>query len=380
MAPTSFTHTSPVVRRRKSRVSGGGLAVGVHVGRQPQRCGPGPDAALERVQPPLGPRPPVGPEVAGEHRTAAPGALLAGDPVEARCQGGVGAGGLGGEVRLVPGRVQADPGVALAEQPEVAPELFGGREDLGAAVGAEEADERLDALLARGREPAVLYGQSRPPRATSSKGTVTRTRLMPVAAKRGSVMLVGTLSARPISGPRPPSAARRVSAHGPRWRGLRGGEGPHAAPPGAWPVWWVWAAALRRKRAARRPRRRRASRPRGRPGLRSGGSWSTRAACADAQRRRPSREARRAPGPAFGRYSPADAQLPPDHLRVPDERARLGAHEGHARVAGLRRSRRPGRRRPDPVQHLLHPREGGHAGWRGTWARPSGSRPRSPTE
>ena len=28
--------------------------------------------------------------------------------------------------------------------------------------------------------------------------------------------------------------------------------------------------------------------------------------------------------------------LPPHHLRVPDERARLGAHEGHARVARLR--------------------------------------------
>ena len=51
--------------------------------------------------------------------------------------------------------------------------------------------------------------------------------------------------------------------------------------------------------------------------------------------------------------------LPPDHLRVPDERARLRADEGHARVARLPRVARPRGRRPDPVQHLLDPREGG---------------------
>ena len=52
--------------------------------------------------------------------------------------------------------------------------------------------------------------------------------------------------------------------------------------------------------------------------------------------------------------------LPPDHLRVPDERARLRAHEGHARLARLRRGGGARRRRPDPLQHLLDPREGGH--------------------
>src|SRR4051794_35394510 len=53
--------------------------------------------------------------------------------------------------------------------------------------------------------------------------------------------------------------------------------------------------------------------------------------------------------------------LPRDDVRLPDERARLGAHEGHARVARLRRVRRRARRRPDPLQHLLDPREGRRA-------------------
>ena len=48
----------------------------------------------------------------------------------------------------------------------------------------------------------------------------------------------------------------------------------------------------------------------------------------------------------------------PHHLRVPDERARLGAHEGHARLAGLHRGRPSRRSRSDPLQHLLHSREG----------------------
>ena len=50
--------------------------------------------------------------------------------------------------------------------------------------------------------------------------------------------------------------------------------------------------------------------------------------------------------------------VPRHHLRVPDERARLRADEGHARVARLRRGARARRRRPDPLQHLLDPREG----------------------
>ena len=54
-------------------------------------------------------------------------------------------------------------------------------------------------------------------------------------------------------------------------------------------------------------------------------------------------------------------ELPRHHLRVPDERARLGADEGHARVARVRRGAGARGRRPDPVQHLLDPREGRRA-------------------
>ena len=46
------------------------------------------------------------------------------------------------------------------------------------------------------------------------------------------------------------------------------------------------------------------------------------------------------------------------HLRVPDERARLRAHAGDARVARLRGGREPRGGRPDPLQHLLDPRVG----------------------
>ena len=56
--------------------------------------------------------------------------------------------------------------------------------------------------------------------------------------------------------------------------------------------------------------------------------------------------------------SRSDEEVPPHHLRVPDERARLRAHEGHARGARLRRGGRARRRRPDPLQHLLDPRVG----------------------
>ena len=51
--------------------------------------------------------------------------------------------------------------------------------------------------------------------------------------------------------------------------------------------------------------------------------------------------------------------LPRHHVRVPDERARLRADEGHARVARVRGGAGARGRRPDPVQHLLDPRVGG---------------------
>ncbi len=56
-----------------------------------------------------------------------------------------------------------------------------------------------------------------------------------------------------------------------------------------------------------------------------------------------------------------DEDLPRHDLRLSDERARLGADEGDARVARLPRGRRPRPGRPDPVQHLLDPREGRRA-------------------
>ncbi len=50
--------------------------------------------------------------------------------------------------------------------------------------------------------------------------------------------------------------------------------------------------------------------------------------------------------------------LPPDDVRLPDERARLRADEGHARVARLRGGAGARGGRPDPVQHVLDPRVG----------------------
>ena len=52
--------------------------------------------------------------------------------------------------------------------------------------------------------------------------------------------------------------------------------------------------------------------------------------------------------------------LPRHDVRLPDERARLRADEGHARRARLRRGRGARGRRRDPLQHLLDPREGRH--------------------
>ena len=59
------------------------------------------------------------------------------------------------------------------------------------------------------------------------------------------------------------------------------------------------------------------------------------------------------------RYIDRDgAPLPRHHVRLPDERARLRADAGDARLARLRRGREPRRGRPDPLQHLLDPRVG----------------------
>ncbi|CAA9554749.1 MAG: tRNA-i(6)A37 methylthiotransferase, partial [uncultured Thermoleophilia bacterium] len=55
------------------------------------------------------------------------------------------------------------------------------------------------------------------------------------------------------------------------------------------------------------------------------------------------------------------APVPPDDLRLPDERARLGAHQGPARVLGTRRGRVAGRGGRDRLQHLHDPREGGRS-------------------
>src|SRR5215207_2161756 len=60
-------------------------------------------------------------------------------------------------------------------------------------------------------------------------------------------------------------------------------------------------------------------------------------------------------------YAVSREGVPRHHLRVPDERARLRADEGDARVARLPRGARARGRRPHPVQHLLDPREGGRA-------------------
>ncbi len=54
----------------------------------------------------------------------------------------------------------------------------------------------------------------------------------------------------------------------------------------------------------------------------------------------------------------ANGDVPRHHVRVPDERARLRAHAGHARVARLRAGPGARRGRPDPLQHLLDPRVG----------------------
>ena len=54
---------------------------------------------------------------------------------------------------------------------------------------------------------------------------------------------------------------------------------------------------------------------------------------------------------------PADAQLPRHDFRLPDERPRLRADQGHARGARPRRGARPGRGRRARLQHLHDPRE-----------------------
>ena len=68
---------------------------------------------------------------------------------------------------------------------------------------------------------------------------------------------------------------------------------------------------------------------------------------------------RRPPAPDAEIGSSNDLEVVPrHHVRVPDERARLRADAGDARLARLRGGGEPRRRRPDPLQHLLDPRVG----------------------
>ena len=66
-------------------------------------------------------------------------------------------------------------------------------------------------------------------------------------------------------------------------------------------------------------------------------------------------------GTGVGRVAGKRAEcssLPRHDVRLSDERARLRADEGHARVARLRGGAGARRGRPDPVQHVLDPRDG----------------------
>ena len=59
-----------------------------------------------------------------------------------------------------------------------------------------------------------------------------------------------------------------------------------------------------------------------------------------------------------------DAPVPRHDIRLPNERARLGAHQGHARVARARRGGVPDEADVDRVQHVHDPREARHAAGR----------------
>ena len=68
-------------------------------------------------------------------------------------------------------------------------------------------------------------------------------------------------------------------------------------------------------------------------------------------------------------------RLRPDDLRVPDERARLRAHEGHARLARIRGGARARGGRPEPsCSTPARSARRRTPAWSGIWARPSGSR------
>ena len=71
----------------------------------------------------------------------------------------------------------------------------------------------------------------------------------------------------------------------------------------------------------------------------------------------PEERCRIVPDPAGEAATLSDGQLPPHHVRLPDERARFRADEGDARVARLQRGARTRRGRRDPVQHVLDPRD-----------------------
>ena len=231
---------------------------------------PGADSALERLQPARGPLTAVGAEVAGDDLAAPARALLAGDPVEARGAGRVAGCGLGAEIGFVPGREPAHPGVALAEQAEVAPELLRRGQDGLAARRAEEGDHRLDPLSARGREPGVLDGQPGPAEGDVVEGDGHAGALDPGGAETGVGQGLG-----PVVGhadQRAGAAERRQARVGHRPLGARSGlrrrGGRRGRRRGRGGSRGGGAHRGPRSRPAERPRRRRASRPRERRGLR----------------------------------------------------------------------------------------------------------------
>ena len=130
---------------------------------------------------------------------------------------------------------------------------------------------------------------------------------------------------------RPDEARRRLRVPDPRGRDRPRRAGPPRL------------RALPEGNLAPRPRGRRVRGRRRRAGLRrrAGG---------------PARLRLSAPEPEPG-YDSGREALPRHDVRVPDERSRLGAHQGHARGAGTGGGRLAGRGRRARLQHVHDPRE-----------------------